>query len=247
MFERYTETARRAIFFGRWETSEFGSPSIETEHLLLGILKADLALASKYLAIDHPYTSVRAEVERASPSRPPTSTSVDLPLSHEAQRALSYAEEEAQRLNQRQIDTEHLLLGLLREKTTFAAKLLKDHGVTLSEARQSIAKGEVTLEASQAKRSTSTVAGAFRRRGWSGAPHPAPASQLDSENWRSCSSRDRGGFNRLQSIASRVASRHRGIGRQPPPATRGHAQTGTGNWSRVNRRSRISCSRRRKI
>ncbi len=36
MFERYTEKARRVIFFARYEASQFGSPYIETEHLLLG-------------------------------------------------------------------------------------------------------------------------------------------------------------------------------------------------------------------
>jgi len=34
MFERYTEKARRVIFFARYEASQFGSPYIETEHLL---------------------------------------------------------------------------------------------------------------------------------------------------------------------------------------------------------------------
>jgi ATP-dependent Clp protease ATP-binding subunit ClpC len=36
MFERYTEKARRVIFFARYEASHYGSPEIETEHLLLG-------------------------------------------------------------------------------------------------------------------------------------------------------------------------------------------------------------------
>ena len=41
MFERYTEKARRVIFFARYEASQFGSPCIETEHLLLGLLRAN--------------------------------------------------------------------------------------------------------------------------------------------------------------------------------------------------------------
>ncbi|MFZ0862910.1 MAG: Clp protease N-terminal domain-containing protein [Candidatus Sulfotelmatobacter sp.] len=41
MFERYTEIARRVIFFARYEASQFGSPYIETEHLLLGLLRED--------------------------------------------------------------------------------------------------------------------------------------------------------------------------------------------------------------
>jgi ATP-dependent Clp protease ATP-binding subunit ClpC len=44
MFERYTEQARRVIFFARYATSELGAECIETEHLLLGLLRGDAAL-----------------------------------------------------------------------------------------------------------------------------------------------------------------------------------------------------------
>ena len=44
MFERYTEKARRTIFFARYEASQFGSPVIDTEHLLLGLLREDKSL-----------------------------------------------------------------------------------------------------------------------------------------------------------------------------------------------------------
>ena len=50
MFERYTEKARRSIFFARYEASQFGSPSIETEHLLLGLLREDPGAADELLA-----------------------------------------------------------------------------------------------------------------------------------------------------------------------------------------------------
>ena len=49
MFERYTEKARRVIFFARYEASQFGSPYIETEHLLLGLLREEECAASKIL------------------------------------------------------------------------------------------------------------------------------------------------------------------------------------------------------
>src|SRR5438045_2346995 len=49
MFERYTEKARRVIFFARYEASQFGSPCIETEHLLLGLLREDKVLTNRFL------------------------------------------------------------------------------------------------------------------------------------------------------------------------------------------------------
>jgi ATP-dependent Clp protease ATP-binding subunit ClpA len=48
MFERYTEKARRVIFFARYEASQYGSPYIETEHLLLGLMREDHTLARKF-------------------------------------------------------------------------------------------------------------------------------------------------------------------------------------------------------
>jgi ATP-dependent Clp protease ATP-binding subunit ClpA len=44
MFDRFTEKARRSIFFARYEASTYGSGYIETEHLLLGLLREDRAL-----------------------------------------------------------------------------------------------------------------------------------------------------------------------------------------------------------
>jgi ATP-dependent Clp protease ATP-binding subunit ClpC len=49
MFERYTEKARRVIFFARYEATQYGNPYIETEHLLLGLFREDRRLAQKFL------------------------------------------------------------------------------------------------------------------------------------------------------------------------------------------------------
>src|SRR5579862_9475998 len=111
MFERYTEKARRVIFFARYEASEVGSPSIETEHFLLGLLREDKALSNRFLPSLDSVESIRQRVRALITVRPKISTSVDLPLSHESKRVLAYAAEETARLNDKFIGTEHLLLG----------------------------------------------------------------------------------------------------------------------------------------
>ena len=63
MFERYTEKARRVIFFARYEASQFGSPCIETEHLLLGLLREDKALAARFLRSSTSVESIRKQIE----------------------------------------------------------------------------------------------------------------------------------------------------------------------------------------
>jgi len=68
MFERYTEKARRVIFFARYEASQFGSPYIETEHLLLGLLREDKALTNRFLRSHASVESIRKQIEATPPS-----------------------------------------------------------------------------------------------------------------------------------------------------------------------------------
>lgn len=140
MFERYTEKARRVIFFARYEASQFGSPYIETEHLILGLLREDKALTNRFLHSHGSVESIRKQVEEHTTIREKTSTSVDLPLSNESKHVLAYASEEAERLGHKHIGTEHLLLGLLREDECFAAALLKERGIELNKVREELTR-----------------------------------------------------------------------------------------------------------
>ena len=140
MFERYTEKARRVIFFARYEASQFGSPRIETEHLLLGLLREDKALTHRFLRGPAPVEDIRKQIEANTVVREKVSTSVDMPVSEEAKRVLFYAGEEAEHLSHKHIGTEHLLLGLLREENSFAARILNEHGVRLSAVREELAR-----------------------------------------------------------------------------------------------------------
>jgi ATP-dependent Clp protease ATP-binding subunit ClpC len=94
MFERYTDKARRVIFFARYEASTFGSPYIETEHILLAILREDKALTNRILPPPgfprsrNSAESIRKQIEAHTEIREKTSTSVDLPLSNESKRVL---------------------------------------------------------------------------------------------------------------------------------------------------------------
>ena len=63
MFERYTEKARRVIFFARFEASQFGSPNIESEHLLLGLLREDKGLTNRFLRSHVAVESIRKQIE----------------------------------------------------------------------------------------------------------------------------------------------------------------------------------------
>jgi ATP-dependent Clp protease ATP-binding subunit ClpC len=147
MFEKYTEKARRVIFFARFEASVFGSRRIETEHVLLGLLREHKALTNRFLRSHTSFESIRKQIEEHTIIREQVPTSVDLPLTNESKRALDYAAEEAERLSHKHIGTEHLLLGLLREEKCFAAQILMERGLRLSQVREELARhaGVATL------------------------------------------------------------------------------------------------------
>ena len=143
MFERYTEKARRVIFFARYEASQFGAQAIEAEHILLGLLREDKQLTQKFFRSPHSTVeSIRKEIEGRTPLRDKVSASVDLPLSQSAKRVLSYAADESERLQHSHIGTEHLLLGILREEKSSAADILHKHGLRLNQAREALIQSE---------------------------------------------------------------------------------------------------------
>lgn len=139
MFENYSERARRVIFFARYEASQFGSPYIETEHILLGVFRADNALANQLLS-QMSIEAIRKQIEQHAGMAPKTSTSVDLPLSDEGKRVIVFASEEAAALSQKQIVPGHLLLALLREEHGFAAQILRENGLRLEAVREQMAR-----------------------------------------------------------------------------------------------------------
>jgi len=131
MFERYTEKARRVIFFARYEASQFGSPAIEAAHILLGLLREDAQLTrALFPDVRSPADNIRREIERHLPTNEKIHASVDLPLSKDAKQTLSYAADESERLCHRHIETGHLMLGLIKNEGSFASEILSARGVT---------------------------------------------------------------------------------------------------------------------
>src|SRR6201989_2289113 len=155
MFERYTEKARRVIFFARYEASQFGAPTSTRKNLLLGLMREEKPLTARSLApAQTPLENIRKEIEGRAPLREKISTSVELPLAPETKRVLAHAHEESDRLQHRHIGTEHLLLGLLREERSMAAEILYDRGLRLNAVRDEIARQTGTEARTSQKKDT---------------------------------------------------------------------------------------------
>jgi len=138
MFERFDEAARRALFFARFEASQCGRTAIESEHLLVGLVREGDGAVGRIL---HRYgvstDDVRLQVGgRPAPEQTPTN--VEMPFADEVRRVLTFAAEEADRLLHLDITREHLLLGLLRVETSAAARVLQAVGLRLADVRDQI-------------------------------------------------------------------------------------------------------------
>jgi ATP-dependent Clp protease ATP-binding subunit ClpC len=143
MFERYTESARRTLFFARYETSMTGGTAIETEHLLLGLLREHKGISARLLSrVPQGVENIRRKLEQRLKSNASArvATSVEIPFSEQSKQALQYATEEADRLRHTYIGTEHLLLGLLREEGGLAAAILVEEGLQLGTVRDGIVR-----------------------------------------------------------------------------------------------------------
>ena len=139
MFERFTETTRRVIFFARYEASEYGSQDIDTEHLLLGLLREDFPLMTAMIGSKISADAFRQEIEKHMQRGERFSVGTEVPLSAESSHVLKFAGEEADRLGQRNVGTEHMLLALLREKKARAAAILQQYGAREAEIRIKLA------------------------------------------------------------------------------------------------------------
>src|SRR5262249_53891073 len=108
----------------------------DSEHLLLGLLRDPQGRASTLLASRGvSMLELRAEVERSLPSPAPANVHVDIPLTAEARRVLEIAVEEAARGRG---GSEHVLLGLVRETSGLAGRILRGHGFDADALRDAL-------------------------------------------------------------------------------------------------------------
>jgi ATP-dependent Clp protease ATP-binding subunit ClpC len=140
MFERYTEKARRVIFFARYEALQYGSLFIAPEHILLGLMREDKSITTRFFPNQCSIDTIRREIENRIVPRERMPQSTEIRLSPETKRILAHANEESQRLQSKVVNTEHLLLGILHEENSIAAEVLYEQGVRLQSVRAIITR-----------------------------------------------------------------------------------------------------------
>lgn len=145
MLDSYNPEALGAVFVARAEASRLGSSAIDTEHLLLGVLRAGKTVVWPVLTdLEIDADEIVKEVEKTAQWQRDVPTSDDLPLTLGAKRVLDYAEKEvattAATPGPSQVGAEHILIGLLRAEQGYASAILLRKGLQVEKLRDEIRK-----------------------------------------------------------------------------------------------------------
>ncbi len=153
MWQRFTERARRVVFFAQEEAGRLGENYVSTEHLLLGLVRENDSVAARILdRMGVSLGRIRSEIERHV-QRAEGRLGQDMQLTPRAKRVIDLAYDEARQLSNNYIGTEHLLLGLIREGEGMAGRVLTKLGVDLEKTRKEVAALQDTDTSSPASKS----------------------------------------------------------------------------------------------
>ena len=135
MFEKYTDKAKRVIYFARYEAGQAGSPHITPEHLLIGLLRVgDKFMTKLARTYDLKIEEIRDHIIRSANYVHVEAN--DIPFSEVAKIVLNIANEESSKLGHTHIGNEHILLSLLMERSSFANQYISGKGLKLSEIKE---------------------------------------------------------------------------------------------------------------
>jgi ATP-dependent Clp protease ATP-binding subunit ClpC len=134
MFERYSTPSRRTVFYARAVALNDGAAEIDSMHLLCGLIVEKSSQANALFKLKERFPEESARIRRMKW----THEQKDLRLTDDSKRILAFTAEEANQMDDYWIDTDHLVLGILREGTCTAATRLEASGLTIEQARAQV-------------------------------------------------------------------------------------------------------------
>lgn len=146
MLEKLSTKAIRVVMFAQEEARKLDNALVGTEHLLLGILKDELGIAAKvlkYRGLD--YNQIRESIAQITPIKRYT-VGREIHFSNHAKQVFELAEDETSRLGEEQVESEHILLGLVALGEGYAVKILEEKGLNLIRLRWNILRVRKELE-----------------------------------------------------------------------------------------------------
>ncbi|MCX8084673.1 MAG: ATP-dependent Clp protease ATP-binding subunit [Calditerrivibrio sp.] len=141
MFDLFTDRTRRAILYSRDEAEKMSNPTIDTEHILLGILREKTGLIiTIFETYNIDIATLVNDIKQMATKNDSYYLKGSMPFSSNARRAMEFALEEAKSLGEKFVQPEHILLGLLKEKRGKAAQILTKYGLDLFSVREELQK-----------------------------------------------------------------------------------------------------------
>ena len=138
-FDRFNDRAKRVLALSQDEAIRFNHNYIGTEHLLLGLVREGAGVAARVLdSLNVDLSKLRTEVERTIGRGDTTQSPSEITLSPEMKKVVQLAIDEARTLGHSHVGTEHLLLGIVYENDSGAARALASIGVSLDAVRQNV-------------------------------------------------------------------------------------------------------------
>ena len=138
MFERFTERARKVVVLAQEEAQSFGHAYIGTEHLLLGLIREGSGIAAQALGRLNVTLSGSREQLEAIVGHGEDRDFAQAPFTPRSKKVLELGLRESMQLGHNYIGTEHLLLGLVREREGVANQMLSNLGVEAEEVREQV-------------------------------------------------------------------------------------------------------------
>ncbi len=141
MFEKFTENGRKAFAIANREAQRFHHEGVETEHVLLGLIKEGESVTLKiFKALDVDLKKLKLQCQMVGQAAHEEGEVDRLPQSPQIQHVVKYAVEEARQFKHPVVGSEHILLGLIRETDGAASSILAKQGVNLDNVRDIIIK-----------------------------------------------------------------------------------------------------------
>ncbi|MCS7083861.1 MAG: ATP-dependent Clp protease ATP-binding subunit ClpC, partial [Aquificaceae bacterium] len=135
MFEKFTEKARQVILQAREEAMELGHTYLGSEHILLSLIKEEelpsLIISRFGLTVDKVRRAIMSQITKGNHSG-------EILFAPDAKRVLEFAVEEARILHHQFVGPEHLLIGVVREKTGLGGRVLRQFGLDEYSVRREV-------------------------------------------------------------------------------------------------------------
>lgn len=136
MYDRFTERARKVMQLSNQEALRRQHEQIGTEHMLVGLIREEKGLAASALrSLNVDLKRVEEEIDKISPTGLNAPSSNKLPPSSGAKKAIIHAFEEVKHAKSPNVDTEHILLGLLHVVDSKAGHVLEKLGIPVESVR----------------------------------------------------------------------------------------------------------------